>query len=290
MKFSNAILRVVAIFVLFSVIQAIAGAVSNFLLPGSTIPPMPPHFLSWLLVSNALTVTALSVLALRTEWRGWTLGLSVAAIPVIVMLTSGIEGIVFLTNLHIDWPRIILSSLIGAVLIAPVWMLLFGRQAGTADEHFHPFASKAAGERAWKFMVSDMAYPVLYFVAGSIVWPYVKDFYLTQGTLPRPSTIVLLQLLVRGPIFVVLCLLLVRMLRLPRLSGALAAGAVFTVVSGIAPLLIPNPYFPDAVRWAHLCEVTSSNFVFAAFVAWLWGRPRFVRALAPARSEALSHF
>ena len=288
MKFWNAILRIISMFVLFSVIQSIAGVAAKFLLPGSAIPPMPAHFLPWLLVSNALTIAALSVLALRTEWRGWSLGLSVAAIPAIVMISSGIEGIMFLKNLHIDWPRIIVSGLIGAVLIAPVWMLLFGRLAGTADEHFHPFASQSRSERVWKFVLSAAAYPVLYFVAGSIVWPYVKDFYATQ-VLPGPSSIVLLQLFVRGPIFVVLCLVLVRMLGLPRLSGALVAGAVFTIITGIAPLLIPNPYFPDAVRWAHFCEVTSSNFVFAAFVAWLWGQPRFVRSLAPARSEALSH-
>jgi hypothetical protein len=287
-KFWNAILRIISMFVLFSVIQSIAGVAAKFLLPGSTIPPMPAHFLPWLLVSNALTIAALSVLALRTEWRGWSLGLSVAAIPVIVMISSGIEGIMFLKNLHIDWPRIILSSLMGAVLIAPVWMLLFGRLAGTADEHFHPFASQSRSERVWKFVLSAAAYPVLYFVAGSIVWPYVKDFYATQA-LPGPSSIVLLQLFVRGPIFVVLCLMLVRMLGLPRLSGALVAGAVFTIITGIAPLLIPNPYFPDAVRWAHFCEVSSSNFVFAAFVAWLWGQPHWARSLAPARSEALSH-
>lgn len=289
MKLSNALLRVALMFALFFVIQSIAGVLSSLLLPGSTIPAMPPHSLPWLLLSNAVTVVALSLLALRTEWRGWTLGLSVASIPVIVMVSSGMEGVLFLKNLHIDWSRLILSSVIGALLITPLWMLLFGRPAATSSERFHPFAAQSQGERIWKFMLSTAAYPILYFVAGSIVWPYIRDFYLTQGPLPRPASILLLQVLVRGPIFVVVCLLLVRMLGLPRLSGALVAGAVFTVVTGIAPLLIPNPYLPDAVRWAHFCEVTSSNFVFAAFVAWLWGQPRLVRSLAPAPSEALSH-
>jgi hypothetical protein len=48
---------------------------------------------------------------------------------------------------------------------------------------------------------------------------------------------------------------------------------VFTLLSGVAPLLMPNPYFPDSVRFMHLCEVTSSNFIFATIVAWLWGQP-----------------
>lgn len=36
---------------------------------------------------------------------------------------------------------------------------------------------------------------------------------------------------------------------------------------------MPNPYFPDSVRWVHFAEATSENFVFGAIVAWLWGQP-----------------
>jgi len=92
------------------------------------------------------------------------------------------------------------------------------------------------------------------------------------------STIFALQLLVRGPVFILLCLLMVRMLDMPRLSGALTVGLLFTLLSGVAPLLMPNPYFPDSVRWMHFMEVTSSNFVFGAIVGWLWGRPRLVQS------------
>ena len=67
---------------------------------------------------------------------------------------------------------------------------------------------------------------------------------------------------------------MVRMLGLPRLSSALIVGLLFTLLSGVAPLLMPNPYFPDAVRWMHFMEVTSSNFVFGAIVGLLWGQPQ----------------
>lgn len=111
----------------------------------------------------------------------------------------------------------------------------------------------------------------LYFVAGSIIFPFVRDFYATQ-TLPSVGKIVALQLLVRGPIFIGVCLLLGRLIVLPRWAGAFAVGAVFAILSGIAPLLMPNPFFPDLVRWVHMAEVTSSNFLFAAGVRLLWGR------------------
>lgn len=266
MKLSSAILRTLLAFVAFCIVQIVAG----ILIPMK--PVAIPHFLQWLLLSNAVTVAALAVVAARTDWRGWRLGVAIAAIPVVIHTLDMLEGIVFLKNSPVEWGRIFLYTLVSSALTIPVWMLLFGRRANVATGDDQPISASSPGERAWKFVVSDVAYLILYFTAGTIIFPYVKDFYATQYLPPR-LTISAVQLLVRGPIFVLLCLFLFRMLRLPRLSGALAVGAVFTLLSGVAPLLIPNPYFPEVVRWAHFCEVTSSNFVFGAFVAWLWGQP-----------------
>lgn len=68
------------------------------------------------------------------------------------------------------------------------------------------------------------------------------------------------------------------MIGLPRWKGALAVGLAFTLLSGVAPLVMPNPYFPDAVRWVHFGEVVSSNFVFGALVGLIWGKPRLTVA------------
>jgi len=270
MKLSNAILRILAAFIAISLVQILAGAFAALLLPPKVmLPHVMQHILEWMFLTNAVTVAALSIAALRTEWRGWALGVAVAAIPLAIGLINGIEGIFFLPNSPIEWPRILVQVTIAAVFSVPVWMLLFGRRAAIPGKHYRPIASKSRGERAWKLVVCDCAYLLLYFVAGTIIWPYIKDFYATQK-LPSLSTILALELLLRGPAFIVLCLLLVRMLGLPRLSGALAVGALFTLISGVAPLLMPNPYFPDAVRWAHFCEVTSSNCVLGAVAGWIY--------------------
>jgi hypothetical protein len=279
-KLSSLLLRVIAAFVAVSVIQMLAGMLLPIEapLPGDVVR----HFGEWMVLTNALTIAALSVVAFRSEWRGWRLGFCVALIPLAIVVINGIEGIVFLKNLHIAWPRIFLTSAITALVSAPVWMLLFGSRHDAPAEHFHPIASKARGERAWKLVTCDLTYLVLYFAAGTLIFPYVKSFYATQ-TLPSTLTIVGLQLLVRGPLFILLCLLLTRMLGMPRLSGALAVGVLFTVLSGVAPLLMPNPYFPDAVRWVHFSEVVSENFIFGLIVAWLWGQPKVMP------SPALAH-
>ena len=271
MKLSQFILRALLAFIAVLVAQIVAGL----------LVPMKPvvlrHFFQWLLVSNAVTVAALAVVAARTDWRGWRMGVAVAAIPVVIHALDSLEGIVFLKNSPIDWGRIFIYTVVSAALSVPVWTLLFGRR-DKVSEHYRPLHSQSPSQRAWKFAVCDLAYFTLYWTAGTIIFPYVKAFYATQY-LPPMTTLAELQLFVRGPALILLCLLLSRMIGLPRVQGALVGGAVFTLFSGLAPLLIPNPYLPDIVRWAHMGEVTSSNFVFGAIVAWVWGEP----SPAPAR-------
>jgi hypothetical protein len=275
MKLSSAIPRAVFVFVAVCVIQAAAGA----LVLAPTKFPSVPSAMYWMLLSNALVVASLGLVAVRSDWRGWRLGAAMAGIPLAISCLNGIEGVVFLTNIGMDWRRFFAYMLVSAILIMPVWMLFFGKRADVAQRHFHPTASKSLGEIVWKFLVSDVAYVFFYLGAGTIVFPYVKDYYATQH-LPPMSSLIALQLLLRGPLFIVICLVLVRMLGLRGLRGALAVGAVFTLLSGVTPLLLPNPYMPDAVRWAHMCEVTSSNFVFGAMMAWLWGEPSPAQGLA----------
>jgi hypothetical protein len=261
---------------------AFVGICLAQMIAGMLVPMKPvavPHFFLWLLLTNAIVVAALSAVAARAEWRGWRLGAVIAAFPLAVSFINLIEGVVFLANSHIEWGRIFLLTLVSAALSVPVWALLFGRSKDGVTVHYHPLRENSPSQRAWKFALSDCTYLVLYYAAGMLIFPYVKDFYATQR-LPSMGNIVLLQLFIRGPLFVLLALALARMLGLPRTRGALAVGLIFTLLTGVAPLLMPNPYFPDSVRWVHLCEVTSSNFVFGTVVAWLWGPPRIEQARA----------
>jgi hypothetical protein len=268
MKLTGAIWRALVVFFAFCFIQAVAG----MLLLSQIKSPASPHAMEWMLLSNSLVVASLAFVAFRSDLRGWRLGAGMAGVPLAIGCVNAIEGVFFLTNTGMPWSRLFAFMILSAALVLPVWALLFGKRPDVPPDHFHPLGSKSNVEKLWKFAVSDLAYSSLYLTAGFIVFPYVKDFYATQHV-PAMTSILAMQLLVRGPIFILLCLGLVRMLGLPRFAGALAVGAVFTILSGIAPLVTPNPIFPDAVRWAHFCEVTSSNFVFGAIVGWLWGQP-----------------
>jgi hypothetical protein len=278
MKLSQSILRGALAFVGMVVVQFIAG----MLVPIKA--PSVPHTVEWLLLSNAIIAAALTVAAVRSDWRGWQVGAAIAAVPLAITSVDLLEGSVFLTHSSLPWNRLFANAIVSAILIIPVWTLLFGRRERIA-EHYHPIQAKGRGERAWRFALSDFSYLLLYYLAGMIIFPFVKDFYATQH-LPSMGTIVALQLLIRGPVFVVVCIALTRMLGLGRLQGAIAVGAVFTLISGVAPLIVPNPVFPDSVRWVHFCEVVSENFVFGAIVAWLWGHPQVIHAPVLAAQKA----
>lgn len=266
MKIIGTTLRVLVAGIAILVFQTIAAAIVPINVQ------MPPNTLRWVVVTDFLTAAALVLAAVRSDWEGWRLGVAISVIPVTFSLTSMIESSIFLINLAIDWPRIVAQSVITFELAVPLWILLFAKRGGGSPEAYRPMNSRSYQERLWKFLVSDFSYLALYYIAGTIVFPFVKDFYATQ-TLPAPGRLIAMQLVVRGPIFVGICLLLLRLMRLPRWTGALAVGAIFAVLNGVTALLIPNPYLPDAVRWAHLYETTSSNFVFGVIVGWLWGQP-----------------
>ncbi|MGA2745365.1 MAG: hypothetical protein ABSE44_11800 [Candidatus Sulfotelmatobacter sp.] len=277
MTFSKTFPRTLLAFVAIAVIQVVAGMM---------IPMKPvavPHLALWMLLSLAITVAALSAVAARTEWRGWHLGAAVSAIPLIVFSLNLIEAIVFLPNTQLEWGRIFLYTLVSAVLSVPVWAFLFGRRKDASTDHYRPIRSQSRGQLVWKFVLCDLLYVFLYFAVGAIIFPYVKDFYATQR-LPSNAAIAALQFFVRGPLFILLALAITRMLGLPQRSGAFAVGLVFTLLTGVATLLVPNPVFPNTVRWAHFCEVTSEMFIFGVVVAWLWGPP--MKTHSPAVQQA----
>jgi hypothetical protein len=271
MKTSGVGVRIVAGWIALLIVQMIVGMVIRIDVPA------PESMLRWMLLTNLIMVAALGYVASRTELRGWKLGFALAAIPCAIAIANLIEGAVFLGNVAMPWARVCVQVLVTYMLVAPLWTWIFGRSAPGHPSSWDP---KPPASKLWRFGLSDLAYIVFYFVAGMIIFPLVRDFYATQ-TIPEPAKIVALQLLVRGPIFIGICLLLTRLLGFSRATGAVIVGLLFTLLSGVVPLLAPNPFFPDAVRWVHFGEVTVSNFLFAFVVAWLWGPAKEHAALMP---------
>ena len=242
--------------------------------------PPNPNPLLFLMVSSAFIVLAIGAAALRSDWRDWKLLRALFLVPAAIAVSNWIEGAWYLPNAGIDWNGVIIYDVIALAVAALLWWVIFRSAPVPESPVSSTLPDRSYGQKLQRFVLCSACYVFLYFLAGMIIFPFVRDYYATQY-LPGPGQIVAMQFLVRGPVFVLVCLTLLRMFRLPHWSGAVAVGLAFTFISGVAALVMPNGIFPENVRWAHFCEVTSSNFVFGFVVGWIWGHAQRVAHLAP---------
>ncbi len=108
------------------------------------------------------------------------------------------------------------------------------------------------------------AYEILYWTAGTFVWPYVANFY-ADKQLPSTGAVFALQI----PRALILVAAAWPWLRTAPRKAPLVLGITYSMLGGVAPLLPENPYMAADVRLAHGIETGTSNFVFGLIVAWL---------------------
>jgi hypothetical protein len=123
-----------------------------------------------------------------------------------------------------------------------------------------------------------LAYELLYWTAGTFVWPFVAHFYADKAI---PSVLVVFALQVpRALIFVAAAW---PWLRTNPRWAPLVLGLAYAMIGGIAPMFPDNPYMTPDVRLAHGIETGSSNFLFGIIAGWLLTR-KAVRAEAAAKA------
>jgi hypothetical protein len=251
------------------VLQAASGAIL-----GPVDIEVPPGILPWMLASNVLIAGVLAWIARRAAWTGWRLA---AALFVIAYGIGHVNGLIDAYAFDLfdragQLRQLAVHLAVPALLFAPVLVLLSGRwsQPGAAAAEL---PERSAIAWLGRFAACCVVYVLLYFIAGTVIFPYVQEFY-AQRTLPSSLTIIGLQLFVRAPIFAVIGFLIVRMVPASRSEHALMVATAMSLLGGAAPLLVPNPFFPDAVRWAHFLEVVPSNFAFGFITGLLFGGSR----------------
>jgi hypothetical protein len=244
-------------------IQAVAAGVLL-----RSIPAPQGGSLGLALVSTLSTALVLVGLGLRLDVRGvrrvGILGLVAAGIPLINLL----EALFF----SLDIPpeplgALFLNALVVGVLFALALEGLLGPACAAGTR---PSPSRPAGGWAIRIGACALLYVVFYFAAGYWVWPFVRSFYEAR---PMPdSRLVILMQIFRGLVFTSVALALARFLAASRAGAALAVGLTFSLIGGVLPLLLPNPYMPDFIRFPHMIETSVSNFLFGCLAGWLLGR------------------
>jgi len=169
------------------------------------------------------------------------------------------------------------ASAIAFAALAAVAVALSGRWRGADDRG----ALLNASLRNLALIV--LGYELLYWTAGTFVWPYVAEFY-SNKPLPPVPLVVALQV-PRALIFVAAAW---PWLRTKPRYAPLVLGIVYAVIGGIAPMFPDNPYMPANVRLAHAIETGSSNFLFGVLVAYVlrWRRAERADVEAPSGAAA----
>jgi hypothetical protein len=229
--------------------------------------------LGWVLLSNLLIVIVLTYPILRCR----AFGLSLARVIFLLFfgiytLNTNIEAIFFqLTITRSEAVKIISQGFLVALLFAPILVMIMGKMQKPATE-IAPYPKQRISIKryVWGIAVCDISYVFLYLVAGAIIFPYVKDFYAQLTALPKMHEIILMQLF-RGLIYIGVLLPIIRMMKGNRLETVLIAGLLLSVLGGIAPLLLPNPYMPAYIRTVHAFEIGISNFIFGAIIGNIFG-------------------
>jgi hypothetical protein len=289
-------LKIVTLAILFF----IALTVGNMIF---ITPALPPVTLSPDQAAAALTGTLIialvdtlivTLIVLRSRWRGWRLALGVAfSLYGVTTVMAQIETAWFapaMTTLRIT-PELLRGLFLRTVPMALIWvplavaLLSWGWRLPAPDEQDHALP-ESAGAWAWRLAAIAAAYLALYFSFGYVVaWqnPEVRALY-DSGANQQVfayERLIPFQIL-RALLWVLFALPVIRMTAGSRWWVALMVGLLFALPMNIFHV-IPNDLMSPSVRLSHFVETASSNFLFGLIVTGLllWVPARVSRPLAP---------
>ncbi len=249
---------ILAPIVLF-VVQAVAASI---LLPSI---PAPEGGLGFVALSTLITAWVLVTIAVTVTVRGWPRMAILFFVAAGIPANNLLEAVFF----NVGIPR---AHLFPLFLFTFAWAAVFAglldRLAGDAQApRVSPVPSRTPGGWTLSFVLSDVAYIALYFAAGIAVWPFVREFYESRS-LPETHVVAAMQVF-RGLVFSAIVYTLMRSLVLTPVAASLLVGATLALLGGVAPLLVPNPYMPEWVRFPHMVETGVSSFLFGLIAARL---------------------
>lgn len=241
---------------------------------------------SLLLLSCFITVLTIVFLLVYSRWRGLKLILAVFVLYFgIGTFMTQIESLFFNSALAIPAEmqgKIILSGFIIAMLFAPLSVWVMGKMRGTAEVN----NSMPLRQLLGKGLLLAFIYFCVYILFGYfIAWqsPAVRLFYQDNSdilpfvqhmtNMVNHSPVLIFFQLFRGVLWAGLAWLVIQMTTGNWWIKGIIIGLLFGVMA-TGGLLLPNPYMPAEVRWMHLWETSSSNFLFGFIAGWVLRWPR----------------
>lgn len=286
--FFNHSWRVIAATFLLFIIWGISMSISESIIPsGLKMPDAPEAFsAAMLLVVCFLHVLVLYIFVCYTRWRGINLIITIFFLVFIIQFfLSIIEAIWFNNSLNMPASGqkfLLLSGFILALTFSPLFVWISGKMKPKGDQlvpgiNWFELLSLESGIKVLVLIV--FIYPMLYNLAGYfIAWQFesVRLFY-TDSTGKEAFGVMLLQnfrsglyffQIPRGLIWVLLALPVYYSVEGSYIRKGVIIGLLFATLMN-AQHLLPNPYFPAEVSFAHFIETYISNFIWGFSIAWI---------------------
>lgn len=285
------IIRFIILVLVFIVFFSIgAMAVAGLIPAGGTEPGLVPPGMGIFIIAVVNTLLVIW-LVLSSRWSGWKLvfWLAFSYYGIVTFMTQ-VETWYFLSGVTVETqllPALFIMGLPVAVFFIPlaVWMLGGGKSRARSYFTFDYVAGMSLQAWLWRFAVIAVIYVILYWTAGYYIsWqnPELRAFYgspdeilpfwmHTLNTLQGDYGLFLFQGL-RGVLWTLFALPIIRGSRMGAWGTALLVGLFLSVPVNIIHI-IENPLMPLAsVRFSHMVETGSSNFLFGMIITGLLHR------------------
>ena len=247
-------------------------SVFSVLSPPSSKITLTGDYLIWTLVSNLMIVILLGVFIKNSSNRGMTLTLLVLAIHFVIgNFNLLIEAYIFNVTPRSETLEIMATGLVSTLITSPLLVLIFGRWNAAANEASH--TKRSVLQWTWRIIAGNLLYVFFYLLAGFIlyaVYPRLMDFY--GDKIPELSVMINTQFF-RALLFIGVAILIDRNVNLSLFYKALLTGFIFSIVGGIAPLILPHDeLMPAYIRFGHAFEVGFSNLLYGIILTYLIGQ------------------
>lgn len=226
------------------------------------------------LMVNAINAAVLTLIAVNARVKGWRLALLIGGVLYMVQsFLLMMEALYFIDSVKASSTFLLKSSahiFITCIAAGGVAAFLWRGRKTTGTQALVPVRDLLP-----RIALISALYVLCYFIAGLfIAWgaEAVREYY--GGGLNIALFPLLSFQLLRGTIWGLMALYLIRNLHGSTGSKALIVGLAFSVLA-TSQLLYPSTFMPWEVRFPHLIEVTVSNFIFGGLAAFilLRGRP-----------------
>ncbi len=181
------------------------------------------------------------------------------------------EGVLFDVIKPAAAPVSLLRSLVASFCAVGVLAAVAGRLGKDEAPADFVVPIKTVRGLLWRLAALPMIFLVCYFVAGMLIFPFVKQYYDIRR-MPDPAAIASMQIL-RSLAILAAAYPLLRTLP-SRRDAVLVLAIAVPVFGAIAPLLPANELMPASVRLVHALETTPYYALFGILTAVCFGSQR----------------